>query len=308
MGKPISDFRVVATSTFVSLFDVALNIFVAMITGSAVMLAQALQGLSDLVTGGILFFGVRRSKRTADHNFQFGYGREVFFWVLIAGIIMFVGTGGLSLFFGYQQLVDPSPVENVWVAMVMLVIGFSTNFYAFRLSLKRLQQRSNHGGVWKQLISSSIVETNATFIIDLLGTIAAVFGFIALLLFIITGYEQFDGIGSIVIGLSMMVGAYMLVRDVHDLIVGKAVDPATSQEIINAALSIKGVNEVLDLRTMYLGSERLLVVLEVHIEDDRSTDEIEKITDNIKHVVHEHIPIVGHIQVEIETPDEPLDD
>ena len=57
MGKPISDFRVVATSTFVSLFDVALNIFVAMITGSAVMLAQALQGLSDLVTGGILFFG-----------------------------------------------------------------------------------------------------------------------------------------------------------------------------------------------------------------------------------------------------------
>lgn len=100
----------------------------------------------------------------------------------------------------------------------------------------------------------------------------------------------------------------MLVRDVHDLIVGKAVDPATSQEIINAALSIKGVNEVLDLRTMYLGSERLLVVLEVHIEDDRSTDEIEKITDNIKHVVHEHIPIVGHIQVEIETPDEPLDD
>ena len=68
MGKPISDFRVVATSTFVSLFDVALNIFVAMITGSAVMLAQALQGLSDLVTGGILFFGVRRSKRTADRR------------------------------------------------------------------------------------------------------------------------------------------------------------------------------------------------------------------------------------------------
>ena len=304
MSKPISDFRVVATSAVVSLFDVALNIFVAVITGSAVMLAQALQGLSDLVTGGILFFGVRRSKRTADHNFQFGYGREVFFWVLIAGIIMFAGTGGASLYFGYQQLVNPGPVESVWIAMVMLVIGFMTNFYAFRLSLKRLAQRSNGGSVWKQLLSSSIVETKATFVIDLLGTLAAVFGFTALLLFIITGHEQFDGIGSIVIGLSMMVGACLLLRDVHDLIVGKAVDATTSQEIIAAAVSVDGVNEVLDLRTMYLGSERLLVIMEVHIEDNRHTDEIEQITDNIKHVVHKRIPIVGHIQVEIETPDE----
>ncbi len=306
MGKPISDFRVVATSAFVSLFDVALNIFVAIITGSTVMLAQALQGLSDLVTGGILFFGVRRSKRTADHNFQFGYGREVFFWVLIAGIIMFAGTGGASLYFGYQQLVNPGPVESVWIAMVMLVIGFMTNFYAFRLSLKRLAQRSNGGSVWKQLLSSSIVETKATFVIDLLGTLAAVFGFTALILFIITGHEQFDGIGSIVIGLSMMVGACLLLRDVHDLIVGKAVDATTSQEIIAAAVSVDGVNEVLDLRTMYLGSERLLVIMEVHIEDNRHTDEIEQITDNIKHVVHKRIPIVGHIQVEIETPDEVL--
>ena len=304
MGKPISDFRVVATSACVSFFDVALNIFVAIVTGSAVMLAQALQGLSDLVTGGILFLGVRQSKRTADHNFQFGYGREVFFWVLIAGIIMFIGTGGLSLYFGYRQLVDPGPVENVWLAMAMLIIGFTTNFYAFRLSLKRLAQRSGNGSVWRQLLSSSIVETKATFVIDLLGTLAAIFGFVALLLVIITGYEQFDGIGSIVIGLSMMVGAFLLVRDVHDLIVGKAVDSATSQEIIAAAVSIDGVNEVLDLRTMYLGSERLLVVLEVHVEDGRHTDEIEQITDNIKHVVHELIPIVGHIQVEIETPDE----
>ncbi len=304
MSKPISDFKVVATSAFVSVFDVALNLIVAGITGSAVMLSQALQGLSDLVTGGILFFGVRRSKRTADHNYQFGYGREVFFWVLLAGIVMFAGTGGASLYFGYQQFVDPGPVENVWLAMIMLVIGFTTNFYAFRLSLKRLAQRSDGGGAWKQLLSSSIVETKATFVIDLLGTLAAVFGFVALLLFVLTGYEQFDGVGSIVIGLSMMTGAGLLVRDVHGLIVGKAVDPTTSKEIIAAAVSVDGVNEVLDLRTMYLGSERLLVVLEVHIEDGRHTDEIEQITDTIKSVVHKRISIVGHIQVEIETPDE----
>ena len=108
MSKQISDLRVVATSALVSVSDVVLNIVIAIVTGSTVMLSQALQGVSDLVTGAILFFGVKRSRRSADVNFQFGYGREVFFWVLVAGIVMFVGTGGISLYLGYKQFVNPS--------------------------------------------------------------------------------------------------------------------------------------------------------------------------------------------------------
>ena len=154
------------------------------------------------------------------------------------------------------------------------------------------------------MVNSCIVETKATFIIDFLGTIAAMFGFVALMLFVVTGNAQFDGLGSVVIGLSMMIGAILLMKDVRDLIVGKAVDDETSREIMKAATSVDGVNSVLDLRTMYLGSERLLVILEVHVEDNRDTDEIEKITDEIKQIVSSLVPIVEHIQVEIETPDD----
>ena len=304
MNKQISDLRVVTTSALVSVSDVVLNVVIAVITGSTVMLSQALQGLSDLVTGSILFLGVRRSRRGADLRFQFGYGREVFFWVLVAGIVMFVGTGGASLYLGYQQFMNPSQIESVWIALIMLIVGFSTNFYAFRLSFNRLKQRSGRNGMVKHFINSSIVETKATFIIDFLGTLAAVFGFVALVLFVITNNAQFDGLGSIIIGLSMMIGAFMLMRDVRDLIVGRAVDGETSRKIIKAATSVDGVNSVLDLRTMYLGSERLLVILEVHVEDNRDTDEIEKITDEIKQIVSSLVPIVEHIQVEIETPDE----
>lgn len=306
MSKTISDLRVVATSALVSVSDVALNMTVAVITGSTVMMSQALQGFSDLVTGGILFFGVRRSKREADRKFQFGYGREVFFWVLIAGIIMFVGTGAASVFVGYEQFIRPSSIENIWVALGMLIIGFSTNYYSFRLSLQRMKQRGRRHdhGVMRHFLSSSIVETKATFIIDFLGTTSAVIGFIALFVTVLTGNERFDGVGSILIGLSMMISAFLLMRDVRDLIIGRAVDASTSNEIIAAAKSVNGVNDVLDLRTMYLGSERLLVILEVHIEDDHSTDEIERITDHIKETVSRNVPIIEHIQVEIETPEE----
>ncbi len=299
----ISDIRVVATSAVVSTLDVVLNIVVAIFTGSTVMLSQALQGLSDLITGGILYVGVRRSSRKADHRFQFGYGREIFFWVLVAGIIMFGGTGMASLYFGYQQIVRPDGIENVWLALAMLAFGFTTNLYAFRLSLRRLKQMSHKAHWWRHLVASSIVETKATFVIDFLGTLAAALGFIAIAIFMLTGDARFDGVGSVVIGLAMMTGAILLMKDVRDLIVGKSVDADTSKKIIKTARAIDGVNDVLDLRTMYLGSNKLLVVMEVHLDDGLDTDTIERITDKIKHKVQTLVPIVHHIQVEIETPD-----
>lgn len=302
--KKISDVHVVATSSLVSILDVGLNLILALITGSAVMISQALQGLSDLTTAGILYFGVKQSKRGADEQYQFGHGREVFFWVLIATFIMFIGTGGLSIYFGYQQIANPQPVQHIFWAIFMLIFGFATNFYAFRLSLIRLKQNGDKKSWWRQLLSSSIVETKATLLIDFLGTFGAVLGLVALLTYLMTNNAKFDGLGSIAIGLSMMFGAFMLTRDVRDLIVGKAVDDSVAKKIIRVAKKVEGVNDVLDLRTMYLGSEKLLVILEVHIKDELDTDEIEEIVDAVKDTVHKAIPEVHHIQVEVETPDE----
>ena len=304
--RKISDLRVVATSLAVSVSDVVLNLVIAIITGSTVMLSQALQGMSDLITGFVLFIGVRRSRRKASQRYQFGYGREVFFWVLIAGIVMFLGTGSASVYFGVNQVINPTSIEHVPIAFAMLIFGFITNAYAFSLSFKRLQELHHHFNIWHQLFRSSVVETKATFLIDFLGTLATLLGFTALTVFLATGNPQFDGIGSIVIGISMMTGAVLLIRDVRDLIVGKAVEPEIAQRIIGAAQSVTGVSSVLDLRTMYLGSAKILVILEVHIHNNFTTDEIEKIVDNVKEVVSENVPEVHHIQVEIETPDHEL--
>jgi cation diffusion facilitator family transporter len=301
--KKISDVRVVATSFTVSIIDVVFNFIVAMVTGSTVMLAQALQGMSDLITGGILYFGVKRSKRTATSLYQFGYGREVFFWVLMAGILMFIGTGGLSFYFGWQQFTNPQAIENVGLAFAMLIIGIAANGYALGLSVHRLKYLHKGFSWWHQLRHSSAAETKATFLIDVLGTSSAVLGIIALSAFVLTNNPQFDGLGSMAIGLSMMGMSLLLLRDVRDFIVGRAVEPHIAERIIGAAQSVKGVQDVLDLRTMYLGSSSILVILEVHLHDGLETNEIEAITDNVKEVVQENIPEVHHIQVEIETPD-----
>lgn len=301
--KSPSDVQVVSTSLAVSLSDVILNLIVAAITGSTVMVSQALQGLSDLMTGGLLFLGIKRSKKEADLRYQFGYGREIFFWVLMGGIFMFMGTGGLSFYFGYQQFINPDPIRNIALAFGMLVFGFATNGYALSLSIKRLHHVDKKLSWWRQLTHSSIVETKATMLIDFMGTTSALLGLVALGLYLLTGNSQFDGLGSIAIGITMMVASVLLVKDVRDLIVGRSVDEEVAEEIKRVTESVTGIRSVLDLRTMYLGSAKLLVIVEVHVEDGLQTDDIEKVVDTVKQVVSDSVPQVHHIQVEIETPD-----
>ncbi|HET7630387.1 MAG TPA: cation transporter, partial [Candidatus Saccharimonadales bacterium] len=77
MSKPLRDTEVVAVSFSVSFLDVTINLVVSILTGSAVMLAQMFQGLSDLITAAFLYHGVRASKRGRDETHDFGYGREV---------------------------------------------------------------------------------------------------------------------------------------------------------------------------------------------------------------------------------------
>lgn len=303
MRKSISDIRVILTSVSVSIFDVALNMTVAFITGSTVMIAQSLQGLSDLLTGVILFIGVRRSKRKADLRYQFGYGREIFFWVLMASILMFMGAGGLSFYFGYHQAMNPQEVHNVYLAFIILLFGLATNAYALSLSVRRIRRSDHSATFWKTLLSSSIVETKATLLIDFMGTVSALLGLMALGVFQITGNVRFDGAGGMAIGLSMMAASLYLIRDVRDLITGRAVDKSVTDKIIGATQTVDGIQAVLDLRTMYLGSARMLVIIEVHVKDGLDTDQIEKIIDNVKLVVTTNIPEVEHIQVEVETPD-----
>ncbi len=304
--NPLSDTRVVGISFLVSVGDVVLYMLVALFTGSVVVLSQALQGLSDLVTVSVLLFGVQRSKRDADSDHPFGYGREIFFWVLIAGLIMFFGAGCLSVYLGWQQFHHPEHIKNLFLAFGILTFGVVSNFYAFSRSAKRLNQSMGAERWWQRLVQASTVETKATFLIDFMGTAAAGVGILALTIYLITGSAEFDGLGAMLVGASMGIASLLLIKNVKDLIVGRSVPDDIAEHIRKAALSITGVQAVLDLRTMYLGSAKLLIIIEVHMKDHLSTDHIERVTDQIKHAILTNVPHAYHVQVEVETPDHEL--
>jgi cation diffusion facilitator family transporter len=276
-----SDSNVVGTSLIVSVSDVVLNLLVGLITGSTVIIAQSLQGLSDLITAFILFVGVKRSKKKADKKHPLGYGREIFFWVLIASVLMFMGTGLYTSYLGFKQIINPGEISNIGIGYLMLSFGLLTNYYAFRKSNLRLRGRKRKN-IWKVFRTSPLIETKATFIVDFLGTVSAVLGLLAITAYLLTGNVQFDGLGSVLVGTTMMVAAVVLVLDVRDLIVGKSVPDDINRKIRSTTLKHKEVEEILDLRTLYLGSEKIMVLLEVHLNENLNTNDIEHLLDEIR--------------------------
>lgn len=303
MPSEISSKRVVITSFLVDISDVVLNVLVAIFSGSIVMLTQALQGASDLVASGLLVVGVKRSERPADRAHPFGYGRELYFWTLLAGLMMFTITAGLSFYLGWQRFINPKPIKNLIFAYAVLLIGITTNTYAFSLSFRRLLGKRDPARIWSIFCGSALVATKATLILDLMGALAGLFGLVALLVFGITGDLRFDGLGAMIIGVVLAILALFLLLGVKDLVVGRSAPIAVEERIRKAALAKKGVQRVLDLRTMLIGADRILVNLEVHIQDELTTREIERLTDEIKSHIRSEVKSVHHIQVELETPD-----
>lgn len=301
-GLVVTANRVVLTSFFVDLLDIVINLTVTILTGSVVMVAETLQGTADLVAVGFLLIGIKRAKRRANKEHPYGFGREIYFWSLLSGLIIFTITSMGSLYLGFQRFVNPQPIHNLPLAYGALMISILSNGYAVSLSIKRLVGQRGLPRILQIFLRSSRVETKTTFILDLMGTSAAILGMISLITLGLTGNNRFDGLGGMLIGASLAILAFLLLLGIKDLIIGKNASETTEERIRQAALEIPQVKSVLDLKTLHIGTDRLLVNIEVHLENNLSTDDIEKLTDKIKGQIKEEVPLVKHVTVEIEAP------
>lgn len=294
--------KVILTSFTVDLLDVLLNFSAALISGSVVMLTQVLEGASDLASSGFLIVGFKRSLQKEDKNHPFGYGTEIYFWSLLSALVMFGLASTLSFYFGWERFFHPEPIKDINLALIILIVTLFTNGYAFMLSFLRLLRKRPPSHIWRIFYRSSLVETKTTFILDLMGTIASLVGTTALGIYVLTGDMRFDGLGAMIIGIVLAVFSIFLVLGIRELFIGKRASEETEEKITKAALEIEEVEEVLGIKTLHIGSERLLVNLDVHMISDLSTRELEKLIDKIKDRIREEVPSVKHIQVELETP------
>ena len=120
---------------------------VAVVTGSAAMAAEAAHSLSDTANDLFLFVAQRRSTRRPDDRHPLGYGREAYFWALIAALGVFVAGAAFSLREGITELIHPSVTSSFTVAYIVLAISTVFDLVSFRQSAGQMIHRGVALGV-----------------------------------------------------------------------------------------------------------------------------------------------------------------
>ncbi len=302
MAKPLSAHRVVLASFAVDFLDVVLNLAVAILSSSAVMLAESLQGASDLLATGLLLIGLRQAKRPGGRKYPYGRGRELYFWTLISTLVMLAGSATMSVWSGLQHLLHPVPLQSIPLALAVVLVGLVSNSYALSLSLRRLHAPSPELKLTEAITRSPYIETKVTLVLDLMGTVSATFGLIALLATLMTGNVRYDGFGAIVIGLTIATLAWLLAVEVKELLIGRAAGSTALTEIRRAVLSVPEVKDIVDLQTMYLGPEQILIDVEITLATCLSTRTIEGVIRRIQTAVKAKVPAASQVHVGLDRP------
>ena len=299
----ITSEKVVTTSFLVDISDVSISLIVALVTGSVVMLSQALQGGAGLLTSGLLIFGVKKSKRPSDRKHPFGYGREVYFWTFLSALLSFTLTAGLSFYLGFKRFLNPQLINNVNLAIIVLFISILTNGYAMSLSFRRLLGKKVYKNILQIFLHSAFIATKTAFVLDLMGTLASILGLTSILLYKFGNYQRLDGLGAMLIGIIIAILATFILKSAKDLLVGQSAPPQTEEKIKSTVKALAEVNKVIALRTLHIGTGTLLVDIEVNLQDDLTTDKIEALIGQIQADIVKQVPEAKDVRVELETPE-----
>jgi cation diffusion facilitator family transporter len=277
----------------------AVKLAAGIISGSSAMLAEAAHSAADTLNQGFLLASLRRGRRPADSGHPFGYGQERYFWSLLAAFGIFIAGAGFSVFEGLLALTRGGS-ESPLVAYVALVVAFAAEGTSFVRAYRQL--RGEARSRQKELLDHVETSPDTTVKTALFEDSAALIGLVlaggGVALRQVTGSAVWDGAASMAIGALLVVVAVKLGLDSRDLIIGRAADPA-QQGLITAEISgTPGVDALLELRTMHLGPDSLIVAARVALSDEITVGQAEDLADDIDRRLKEKLPLEPHVFVD----------
>jgi len=292
-----STHRTVLVAGLANIAIAVIKLAAGIAAGSAAMLAEAAHSLADTLNQGFLLTSLHRSDRPADRAHPFGYGKERYFWSLLAAVGIFVAGAGFSVFEGVLAIGHGGEAGSPTVAYLVLAVAFVAEGTALTRAVYQVRhEAAGQGRSMREQMRRSADTTVRTALFEdtsaLIGLLVAAAG---LALRQLTGSAVWDGAASIVIGLLLVAVAYSLGRTSMHMLIGQAAQPEEQRAITREIEATPGIEKVLDLLTMQLGPEDLIVGAKVAFTDDISADHAEDLADDVDRRLRELLPVVRHV-------------
>jgi cation diffusion facilitator family transporter len=261
-------------------------------TGSSAMLAEAAHSAADTLDQAFLLTSLHKADRPADPDHPFGHGQERYFWSLLAAFGIFIAGGGFSIFEGLLSL-SSKHSESPLIAYVALAIAFVAEGTSFARAFWQVRGEARRGNkeILDHVQSSPDITVKVALFEDSVAMVGLVLAALGVGLRQLTGSPVWDGGASIAIGVLLVVVAIKLGMDSKDLLIGRAASPEMQRVIREEIESTPGVDELLELLTMHMGPDSLIVAARVALNDELGADETEDLADEVDRRLSEKLPL-----------------
>ena len=255
----------------------------ALLTGSAGMLAEAVHSAADAGNQALLLLGGKRAKRSPNAEFQFGFGRERYFWSFVVALVLFSMGGLFALYEGVQKLLHPHEPSKLYIAIGILVVAIVLETFSLTLAIKEANHVKPKSLSWWKFIKTTKQPELAVVLLEDVG--AEVGLFVALGGVITAHYThdaRWDAIGSLTIGILLIVIALLLAVEMKGLLMGESALPEQQELIERALQDDPRVRSIVHLRTMHLGPDEILLTAKIDFIDTLSVQQLAQAINDAK--------------------------
>lgn len=306
---------------FLANIGIALVKFVCFLfSKSSAMLAESIHSAVDSFNSVCLLVGIKRGSRPADNEHPFGYGLEANVWAMFASLLMLAGTF-VAIYHGFDKLFNSHGADELlknfnYIAAALVIsmmfeawaVASATNavleeaqvfernpFKKFFISLKYIRkiQSPTTKFVW--------YEDTAAF----LGVLIALLS-LSVAKFIMPVELAYvpDAIASIIIGIILFCLAIYLLRNNVSSLTVQSAQPRVEEIIRNVAGTIHGISQVVELKTMDLGTSGLVINMTIEVDPETQMKDADDIAQMLERKIKKYVKNVNHVTIELQAHDE----
>ena len=268
------------------------------LTGASSMLAEAIHSVADSGNQVLLLVGGRRARKEATEEHPFGYSRYRYYYAFLVAIVLFSLGGLFALYEAWHKFSHPEPIESWhWVPVLVLVVAIGLETMSFRTAIVESNKVRGKVGWGRFIRRSRSPELPVILLEDFGALVGLVFALFGVSMTLITHDGRWDAIGTLMIGLLLVVIAVVLGRETRGMLLGES---AVEEDVaaIRAGLAEAGYPDVIHLRTMHLGPDDVLVTAKVAAEADATLDALSARTDTAERLIREAVPAARLIFIE----------
>ncbi|MGA7228894.1 MAG: cation diffusion facilitator family transporter [Acidimicrobiia bacterium] len=278
---------------------IAVAKFVAfLVTGSASLLAESIHSLADTSNQGLLILGGKRAKKIADDRHQFGYGRERYFWGFIVAMVLFSLGGVFSIFEGIEKIRDPHELESLGWAIGVVIFAMLMEGWSFRTAAMEAAKVKGSRSYWQFVRWSRSPELPVVLLEDAGALVGLTFALAGVSLSAITGDAFWDGVGTLGIGVLLVLIAVTLTIEMQSLLIGESATTDDVATIVRVVTANEAVTRIIDLRTQHLGPDELLVAGKIEFDRSLRAPEVSRAIDQVETSIREAVPLSMRIYIE----------